>query len=77
MTQKQTAIEMVAKMYYIKGEDGIYTMTFEMAKKCAIIATQYIINSNPHSNPLNSEVKSTMKFYEGVMKEIKKLKYKA
>lgn len=44
------------------------------AKKCALIAVQYIINANPHSNPLNTEVHSTMKFWEQVKTEINNLK---
>jgi hypothetical protein len=42
----------------------------ESAKQCALIAVDEIINSNPHSNPLNTEVYSTMKYWEDVKQEI-------
>ena len=44
-----------------------------VAKQCALIAVQYIITSNPHSNPLNTDVYSTMKYWEEVKQEIQKL----
>lgn len=44
------------------------------AKKCALLTVQYIINANPHSNPLNTEVRSTMDFWEQVKTEIINLK---
>ncbi len=34
------------------------------------LVVQYIINSNPHSNPFNTEVHSTMEFWESVKQEI-------
>ena len=43
------------------------------AKTCALIAVQEIINSNPHSNPLTTEVYSTMLFWNDVKQEIEKL----
>lgn len=43
------------------------------AIKCALIAVQEIINSNPHSNPLNTDVNSTMDYWLEVKNEIKKL----
>jgi len=43
------------------------------AKLCALIAIQEIINSNPHSNPLNTDVYSTMDFWQSVKQEIEKL----
>lgn len=45
----------------------------EVAKKCALIAVNEIINSNPHSNPLNTEVYSTMDYWQEVKQEIEKL----
>lgn len=43
------------------------------AIKCALIAVQEIINSNPHSNPLNTDVNSTMDYWLEVKNEIEKL----
>jgi hypothetical protein len=45
----------------------------EDAKKCAIIAVQEIILSNPHSNPFNTDVYSTMSYWEEVKTEIEKI----
>ena len=42
-------------------------------KQCALIAVDCIITSNPHSNPLNTEVYSTMGYWQEVKKEIEKL----
>ena len=41
-------------------------------KHCALIAVMEIINSNPHSNPLNTEVFSTMEYWQEVKHEIEK-----
>lgn len=46
---------------------------YEYAKQCALIAVNEIINSNPHSNPLNTEVYSTMDWWQEVKQEIEKL----
>jgi len=45
----------------------------ELAKQSALIAVNYIITSNPHSNPFNTDVHSTMDYWQEVMCEIKKL----
>jgi hypothetical protein len=45
----------------------------EDAKKCALIAVQEIILSNPHSNPFNTDVYSTMSYWQEVKTEIEKL----
>ena len=41
--------------------------------KCALISVDEIINSNPHSNPLNTDVYSTMNYWLEVKNEINKL----
>ena len=46
---------------------------FENAKQCALIAVNYIIASNPHSNPFNTEVYSTMGYWLKVKGEIELL----
>ena len=39
--------------------------------KCyALVAVDNIIASNPHSNPLNTEVHSTMQFWQEVREEL-------
>jgi hypothetical protein len=43
------------------------------AKQCAIIAVNEIILANPHSNPFNTEVYSTMSYWQQVKKEIEKI----
>jgi hypothetical protein len=49
-----------------------YTFKHE-AKQCARVAVREIINANPHSNPLNTEVESTMLFWNEVLRQIEKL----
>ena len=39
------------------------------SKQCALIAVNEIIASNPHSNPLNTDVYSTMSYWLEVKKE--------
>jgi hypothetical protein len=46
---------------------------YEFAKQCALIAVDQIILANPHSNPFNTEVVSTMKYWSDVRKEIENL----
>lgn len=43
------------------------------AKQCALVAVDEIINSNPHSNPLNTDVHSTMSYWNEVKHEIEKI----
>jgi len=70
MTPKEKAIEIYSKMF-----DQIFASygTDRLAKECAILAVNEIINSNPHSNPLNTEVYSTMDWWLEVKKEIENL----
>lgn len=47
---------------------------FEVAKEIALIAIRYIINSNPHCNPLNSnELVSTMDYWLEVAEEVEEM----
>jgi len=67
--EKEKAKELVNKYYdslpqWVNGND---------AKQCALIAVQEILCSNPHSNPLTTEVYSTMLFWNKVKQEIEKL----
>jgi hypothetical protein len=65
---KRCAIELVEKMRL-----SSLKITKKDAKVCALIAAQCIINANPHSNPLNTEVHSTIGFWQEVKEEILKL----
>ena len=78
MTAKEKAQELVNEFRkYASGDDDDYRFSpaieKENAKLCALIAVQYIITSNPHSNPLNTDVYSTMKYWQEVKQEIHKL----
>jgi hypothetical protein len=50
-----------------------YVESKAKAKQCALIAVDEIIKANPHSNPLNTDVYSTMKYWNEVKEEINKL----
>jgi len=50
-----------------------YLESKSKAKLCALIAVDEIINSNPHSNPLNTNVESTMSYWQQVKQEIEAL----
>jgi hypothetical protein len=69
MTPQEKAEELVSK-YLFATPIGFH---IEDAKKCAIIAVQEIILSNPHSNPFNTDVYSTMSYWEEVKTEIEKI----
>lgn len=54
----------------ISGE----SLHFDVAKEIALISIRYIINSNPHCNPLNSyELVSTMDYWLEVYEEVEKM----
>ena len=42
----------------------------KLAKQTAVIAVDEILSSNPHSNPLNTNVESTMEYWQEVKQEI-------
>ena len=67
MTPKLKAKELVDKFSTVPLLDS-----YE-AKQCALIAVDEIINSNPHSNPLNTDVHSTMSYWQEVKQEIELL----
>jgi hypothetical protein len=72
MKAGQKADELFNKMYkYQLDKKSIYS--WELAKRCALIAVNEIILANPHGNPLNSNAESTMKYWEEVKKEIELL----
>lgn len=76
MTSKEKAEELINKFiphtrvfHEVLGwEDYI-----DSAKQCALIAVTEIINSNPYSNPFNTDIHSTMQYWIDVKKEITNL----
>ena len=75
MTPKEKAEELFKKMLSKNPsrQDGISMIDTIQAKQCALIAVQEIINANPHSNPFNTDVYSTMSYWQEVKQEINKL----
>lgn len=73
MTAKRQAQELIDRFNSIEMEKPIFIMSRGQAKECALICAQYIIDSNPHSNPLNTDGDSTMGFWIEVKQEIEKL----
>jgi hypothetical protein len=70
MTTKEKAEELFYK-YCELCADSSYPEA--MAKKCTLISVNQIIQSNPHSNPLNTTPYSTMDYWFEVKEEIEKL----
>ena len=66
MKARDKAKELIDKYQFILTEK-------QFGKQCALIAVNEIINSNPHSNPFNTNVESTMSYWEEVKQEIEKL----
>jgi hypothetical protein len=73
MTPKEKAEELVDKYYNLFSVKLENTICVYEAKHCALIAVDEIINANPHSNPLNTESYSTMKYWQEVKHEIEQL----
>ena len=67
MEAEKKARELVDKFWNVALLDS-----YE-AKQCARVAVREIINANPHSNPLNTEVESTMLFWNEVLRQIENL----
>lgn len=67
MTPKKQAELIFQKMFDVRP---YHTYS---SKKCSVIAIKLIIASNPHSNPLNSDGKSTMEYWNEVLKEAEQL----
>ena len=77
MDAKEKADELVHRyrmLFMDGGEDyGEEILVSMLSKQCAFIAVIEVINSNPHSNPFNTEPFSTMDYWIDVKNEIKKL----
>jgi hypothetical protein len=74
MTPKEKAEELLLKYLKMprhKMFNGWWNKI--ISKQCALIAVDEIINSNPHSNPLNTHGFSTMAYWKEVKQEIEKL----
>ena len=76
MTPKDKAKELVEKFHPLTYSAVHYHKTsresIDAISICFMVVDE-IINSNPHSNPLNTEVISTMEFWQEVKKELEKL----
>ena len=74
MSPKDKAEELVDKFYpRATSYSSDRKNQKDNAKQCALIAVDEIINSNPHSNPFNTNVESTMSYWQEVKYEIEKL----
>jgi hypothetical protein len=72
ITPEQKARELVDKMYLVTKEDGIYGDLF-IAKQCALIAVEEIIDLNLGLSNCDENNWSIEKFYLAVQQEIQKL----
>ena len=68
MTPKEKAEQLLNRFYFDTTLNEL-----EASKECALIAVDEIMKANPHSNPFNTDVYSTMDFWQKVKLEIEKL----
>jgi hypothetical protein len=76
MKPKEKAKELINKYVHhtlVWNEINGWVDDFYSAKNCALIAVDEVILANPHSNPLNTDVYSTMVYWQEVKQEIEKL----
>jgi len=77
MTAKEKAEELITHFKMILMDEdtdcGCEILCTSIAKKCALVTVNNVINANPHSNPFNTDIYSTMKYWINVKKEIEKL----
>ena len=76
MTPKEKAEELIIRYrtLSVKLDDwDLRGVDIHSAKLCSLVAVCEIICANPHSNPFNTEVYSTMDYWHEVMQEIYKL----
>jgi hypothetical protein len=83
MTSKEKAKELVDKFYQrfplkmnvitTRGDLSWEYDSWNEAKECALIAVDEVILANPHSNPLNTDVYSTMDYWQEIKQEIENL----
>jgi hypothetical protein len=72
MNEKEKANQIILK--FEKLLYNKFTTNDEWVKcvECALICVNEIILANPHSNPFNTDVFSTIKYWEKVKNEIDK-----
>jgi len=70
-TDEETSIK--AEQYNDELGEDVLVFWRELAKRSALIAVNEIINSNPHSNPMNTNGFSTMAYWMEIKYEIEKL----
>jgi hypothetical protein len=68
MTPKEKAQELTDNYKRL-----FWQISLEQLKICALITVDEIISANPHSNPLNTSVFSTMSYWQEVKQEIENL----
>lgn len=68
MTPKEQALRIWNNMYLMCNCNHI------KAKTAVIYVVTMIINANPHSNPLNTDVHSTMQYWLDVKTELENIK---
>ena len=77
MNPKEKAVQLFNKYYVsileIDNDLSQEIIISILAKKHSLIAVTEIINSNPYSNPFNTDVHSTMQYWIEVKNEIEKL----
>jgi hypothetical protein len=82
MEAKEKAKELISKFKkittykyqeYAGARYSIFEHDIDTIKECCLGVITEIINSNPHSNPFNTDVYSTMDYWLEVKKEINNL----
>lgn len=78
MTAKENAKYLINRMNNVdlNCKNESMCMLYTHAIECALICIAEIINSNPHSNPFNTDVHSTMQYWIEVKNEILTIKNK-
>ena len=71
--QANQLVEKFLQVGYKIDDFDIRSIGIENAKQCALICVNQIINSNPHSNPLNTDSYSTFEYWCKVREEIRRL----
>jgi hypothetical protein len=71
-TAVEKAKELTDKYYIICQEFTEEIQCSIQATQCALVAVDEIINSNPHSNPMNTYGFSTMAYWQEVKQELTK-----